>query len=79
MALRQLFSKALVPGLEKDMARVVKKEIDTFTPMLNAMLSPQCYGFVNQGASAGAYRATSASANRVVKMDFPITQKGMFQ
>ena len=88
MALR-LISKALIPNLEQDMAQIMKKEVDSVAPLLNSMLRPQCYGFAScsQGASTGAIhasglRAASSSAStssRVVKMDLPFKQRGLFE
>ena len=79
-----MITKVLLPNIEQDMARVMKREVDSVAPLLNTMLTPQCYGFASRGASTGAIhssglRASNASSSRVVKMEMKFKQRGLFE
>lgn len=83
MALRRLISNAILPNLEKDISRTLKREIESVSPLLDSMMQPQAYGFVNQGAAAGVYRASGFAAGQVSpvpvkKVNYAIQQVGLF-
>jgi len=89
-----MISKVLVPNIENDMSRVMKREVDSVAALLSTACEPQAYGYLNAAggaspsASTGAIRSSSllasntisSSANRVVKLEMPVHQmkKGLF-
>ena len=83
MALRRLITNVILPNFERDVSRVMKKEVESVSPLLDSMMQPQAYGFVSESATTGAFhksglRAMQAQSQPVKKVAFPIKQVGLF-
>ena len=82
MALRQALTKAILPNFERDLTQIMKREMKDIGPMLDAMMTPQCYGYsAAAGRSAGAFQASGllkSPTSRMVKVNYPMKQHGLF-
>jgi len=83
MALRQL-SKLLFPGLERDISHSVGKEVASMDEFM--MLAPRVFSYEKtQGPIGGAFARTSArqapaaSTCKFVRVEYPVTSRGLFQ
>jgi hypothetical protein len=82
MALRQAISKVVMPNFERDVTRVVQKEVDSVLPFMNQMMTPSAYGYTatsSQGAFHSSGLRQAASSARVKRMDVPIKHRGLFE
>ena len=83
MALRQAISKFVLPNFERDMTRVVKKEVDSVLPFMDQMMSPSAYGYYSTNGASGAFHSSglraAASSTRVKRVDIPVQQRGLFE
>jgi hypothetical protein len=84
MALRQIISKLFLPNLERDLSRTIASELATVNTMMDSMLAPHVYAFesVSTSTSLGAFGQTgarSAPQQRLVKVELPVTRKGLFE
>lgn len=83
MAFRQVLSKAILPNFERDVARIVQKEVDSVQPFLDTMMSPSAYGFYSQVTKSGAFHSSglreAATSAGIKRVNIPIKQRGMFE
>lgn len=83
MALRQALSKSLLANFERDLSQMMARELKDVGPMLDATMAPRCYGYAAAGRSAaGGFKASpflKSPTTRVVKVNFPLKQHGLFQ
>ena len=88
MALRQIFSKALMPALDRDLSRAMSKEMDNVAFMVENPLASQVFGYAP--ASSGPARAlgrgtlarqapAGGPATHLVKKHYPVQTEGLMQ
>jgi hypothetical protein len=80
MVFRQL-SKVLVPGLERDLSKAIGKEMSSAHAKLDCMVAPAVHAFQEASATSGAFNQTikASSPVRMIKVEFPIPGRGLFQ
>lgn len=84
MALRQVLRNFIMPGLEKDLSKAIGKEVAKVPAMMDCMVAPSVYAFEPIGNSAssaaGAFGRSmhAASPVRMVKVEYPAPEKGLF-
>ena len=85
--LKNLISRVLMPSFEKDLNRVLGKEMRRMEDMMGAM-SPQVYSFEPvvasrgglSGSAGGAFGRSSATMDsaKIVRVNRQFENKGMF-
>lgn len=82
MALRQVVSKFIMPGLEQDLSKAIGKEIAKVPAMTDCMVAPSVYAFepIAASSASGAFGRSmqAASPVRMVKVEYPAPSKGLF-
>ena len=88
MALRQIFSKALMPALDRDLSRAMSKEMDNVAFMVENPLASQVFGYApaTSGPGRALGRGTLARqapaggpATHLVKKHYPVQTEGLMQ
>lgn len=83
MAFRQAISKFFLPNFERDVTRVVQKEVDSARHFMDTMMAPSAYAYAPHTTNAGAFHASglraAGSSARVKRVDFPVKQQGLFE
>jgi len=62
MVLRQLFSKALLPNLERDISRSVTKEVAAIDELM--FLAPRIFSYQKSQGGAGVFGRTGMHVHR---------------
>lgn len=85
MALRQVFSKFVLPGLEQDLSRAIGREVAKVPAMTDCMIAPSVYAFepaMGTSVTAGAFGRSALAASPVrtmmVKVEYPAPKPGLF-
>mmetsp|Transcript_23849 Transcript_23849/g.58336 ORF Transcript_23849/g.58336 Transcript_23849/m.58336 type:complete len:85 (-) Transcript_23849:267-521(-) len=83
MALRQVFSKFVIPGLEQDLSKAIGKEVAKVPAMMDCMVAPSVYAFEPAigTTAAGAFGRSAQAASPVrnmVKIEYPAPKPGLF-
>jgi len=81
MVLRQLFSKALLPNLERDISRSVTKEVAAIDELM--FLAPRIFSYQKSQGGAGVFGRTATreapAASELIRVERPVVSKGLFQ
>jgi hypothetical protein len=81
MIFRQVINTFLVPGLERDLSKAISKEVASVHQMTDCFLAPTVHAFREATSINGAFGQTAraASPNRMVKVEYPAPEKGLFR
>jgi len=87
MALRQIISRAILPGFEEELANVVGKEVRAMQRDLCPLQSGTAFSYRRAGRSGGggAFGGTAAAqvsaaalGQQFVKVERPVVSRGLF-
>ena len=79
--LGQIISKAFLPNFEKELTRVVGKEVRMMQKDLCPLQSANVFSYRSTSGASGAFCRTAAAeapAARVVRVEKPVTSNGLF-
>ena len=75
--LKQVISRLLLPNLEQDMSRSLSRQLAKVHDMTDCMIAPTVHAF--EPAIGGSFGATAKHAQRLVKVEYAVPGKGLFQ
>jgi hypothetical protein len=77
--LKQVISRLLLPNLEQDMSRSLSRQLAKVHDMTDCMIAPTVHAFEPAAMRAGSFAATAKQAQRLVKVEYAVPGKGLFQ
>lgn len=75
--LSKVASRLLLPTLERDLSRSLARQLQQAHDMTDCMIAPVVHAF--EPVTAGGYGATSPRQQRIVKVEYPVPNRGLFQ
>ncbi len=75
--LRQIISRFVLPNVENDLSRSITRQLAKVHDMTDCMIAPAVYAF--EPAVGGSFGATSKHAQRIVKVEYAVPGRGLFQ
>jgi len=84
MSFSRFLSKAIFPRFERELGSTMQKEIMGAQHMVDNMLAPQAFAYAHAGRTQGGafargMKVQAPLSDHVVKVDIPLTKKGLFQ
>jgi hypothetical protein len=88
MALRQIFSKSIMPALDRDLSRAFSKEMEGVAFMVENPLASQVFGYAPSSSSSARALGRGTMARQapaggptthLVKKHYPVQTEGLMQ